>query len=200
MTTRLAVFASGRGSNLLALHDAAQDGRIPGAELALVVCDRPEAPLIEKVQERGLSIFVFHPKEFPNKARYEQVLHKQLVEHEIGLIVLAGYMRLIGPTLLNSWEGRLINLHPSLLPKFPGKDAIEQACQAGVATTGATVHFVDSGMDTGPVIAQEQVPRSPNDTLETLAARIHQVEHRLLPQVVAGLIDQGSLKVWEALI
>lgn len=199
MTTRLAVFASGRGSNLLALHDAVQDGRIPGAELALVVCDRPDAPVIEKVQKRGLPIFVFHPKEFPDKASYEQALHKQLAEHEIGLIVLAGYMRLVGPTLLNSWEGLLINLHPSLLPKFPGKDAIEQAWQAGVATTGVTVHFVDSGMDTGPVIAQEQVPRNPDDTLETLAERIHQVEHRLLPQVVLALVEREPLKVWETL-
>jgi len=197
MTLRIAVFASGRGSNLLSLHDAVQDGRIPGAELALVVCDRPEAPVIPKVRERGLPIFVFQSKDYPDKAGYEQVVHKQLAANEIGLIVLAGYMRLIGPTLLKPWEGRIINLHPSLLPKFPGKDAIEQAWQTGVSATGVTVHFVDFGMDSGPVIAQEQVWRSPDDTLETLAERIHQTEHRLLPEVVRALVQQGPLHVWE---
>ena len=197
MTLRLAVFASGRGSNLLALHDAIQDGRIPGAELALVVCDQPAAPVVSKVWERKLPIFVFNSKDFPGKADYEQTIHEQLTENGIGLIVLAGYLRLIGPTLLKPWEGRIINLHPSLLPKFPGKDAIKQAWKAGVSATGVTVHFVDSGIDSGPVIAQEQVWRKADDTLETLSERIHQTEHRLLPEVVRALVAREPLRVWE---
>ncbi len=180
----IAVFASGSGSNFEAIVQATRDGRLAGVDVSLLVCDKPGAYVIERAARLGVPCRVFDPKSYPDKAAYETELVETLRERGISFVVLAGYMRLVGPVLLSAYEGRMINLHPSLLPAFPGKDAIGQALAYGVKQTGVTVHFVDAGMDTGPIISQVAVPVGEEDTAETLADRIHQVEHELLIDVL----------------
>lgn len=185
---RLAVFASGSGSNFQAIVEATRDGRLAGADVALVVCDKPGAYVLERADRLGVAKFVFDPRAYPDKAAFEQEIVRELQQRDISFVVLAGYMRLVGPVLLSAYEGRMINLHPSLLPAFLGKDAIRQAYEYGVKITGVTVHFVDAGLDTGPIIAQRAVPIEPADTLETLTARIHAVEHQLLVEVLQDVV------------
>ncbi|MFS0919844.1 phosphoribosylglycinamide formyltransferase [Brevibacillus sp. 179-C 1.1 NHS] len=190
MVKRLAIFASGSGSNFEAIAQAVQAGRLKGVEVALLVCDKPGAKVLERAERLGIDAFVFQPKEYADKAAFEKEIVAQLQKRDISLIVLAGYMRLVGDTLLSSYEGKIINLHPSLLPAFPGKDAIGQALAYGVKITGVTVHLVDAGLDTGPIIAQIPVAVQETDTAETLAARIHEVEHDLLVKVISLLVDE----------
>ncbi|UTR08821.1 phosphoribosylglycinamide formyltransferase [Evansella sp. LMS18] len=178
----IAVFASGNGSNFEAIVQA-------GAEVKLLVCDKPGAYALERAESHGIQSFVFQPKDFSSKADYEQQIIEKLNECGIELIVLAGYMRLIGPVLLKAYEGRIINIHPSLLPAFPGLDAIGQAMDAGVKVSGVTVHFVDEGMDTGPIIAQEPVKIEDGDTLDDVTKKIQQVEHQLYPATVQRVIE-----------
>lgn len=187
MKHRVAVFASGSGSNFQALIDM-QKGGDSLYEIALLVCDRPHAPVIERAHRAGIPVFSFRAKEYPDKQAYEEVICQQLQKYQITWVVLAGYMRMIGARLLNAYGGRMINLHPSLLPAFKGKDAIKQAYEYGVRITGVTVHFVDEGMDTGPIIAQEAVPITEQDSLETLTAKIHHLEHQILPRVLNQLV------------
>jgi phosphoribosylglycinamide formyltransferase-1 len=182
-----AVFASGSGSNLQRFIDEASAGCFPAA-LALVVSDRPECFAVARAQQARIPVLAFTPKTYPDKAAYEQVILRELQARQVRWVVLAGYMRLIGPTLLEPYRGRIVNIHPALLPAFPGKDAIGQALRAGATMTGVTVHVVDEGVDTGPPIAQMRVPILPNDSAETLAERIHAIEHGLYPAVVADLI------------
>ncbi|MBO8164737.1 MAG: phosphoribosylglycinamide formyltransferase [Brevibacillus sp.] len=185
---RLAVFASGSGSNFQAIVEATRDGRLAGAEVALVVCDRPGAYVLERAGRLGIECFVFDPRQYPDKAAFETEIVQQLQARDISFVVLAGYMRLVGPVLLAAYEGKMINLHPSLLPAFMGKDAIRQAYEYGVKLTGVTIHFVDAGLDTGPIIAQRAVTVEEADTLETLTARIHAVEHQLLVEVLKDVV------------
>ncbi|HEU4964420.1 MAG TPA: phosphoribosylglycinamide formyltransferase [Bacilli bacterium] len=192
-TPKFAIFASGGGSNAQALIDAVRAGEIPG-ELACIVCDKPGAQVIERALRVGIPALVYTPKKFETKALYEARVVHDLRAHGVDYIVLAGYMRLCGPTLLEAYGGKTINLHPSLLPLFPGKDAIGDALAAGVKYTGVTVHFIDEGMDTGPIIRQETVMIDPQDTRETLAPKIHAVEHRLLPEVTAQLL-RGDIRM-----
>jgi len=187
---KLAVFASGSGSNFAAIMEAIRGQRIQGAEVVLLVCDKPGAYVLERAASFEVPTFVFSPKDYPDKKAFETDILHQLEEAGVELIVLAGYMRLIGETLLKAYGGRIINLHPSLLPSFPGKDAIGQAYRYGVKITGVTVHFVDEGMDTGPIIAQRVVPVEEEDTLESLEKRIHSVEHELLPEVIQMIINK----------
>lgn len=187
---KLAIFASGSGSNFEAIVQAVQDGKLAGVEVALLVCDKPGAKVLDRAERLGIETFVFQPKEYADKAAFEQEIVAQLQKRDISLVVLAGYMRLVGETLLSSYEGKIINLHPSLLPAFPGKDAIGQALAYGVKITGVTVHLVDAGLDTGPIIAQIPVAVQEADTAETLAARIHAVEHELLVKVIGLLVDE----------
>jgi len=187
---KLAVFASGSGSNFEAIVTAIQEGKIRGAEVVQLVCDKPQAYVLTRAERLGIPVLVLDPKSFPDKAAYEQQIVEKLGELHVDLIVLAGYMRLVGEVLLTSYEGKIINLHPSLLPSFPGKAAIDQALDYGVKVTGVTVHFVDAGMDTGPIIAQKPIPIVEGDTEQTLAARIHQEEHALLIEVVQALVDE----------
>ncbi|MFC4766916.1 phosphoribosylglycinamide formyltransferase [Effusibacillus consociatus] len=191
---RIAVFASGSGSNLQVLLDRAAEGTLGGAQVVLVVCDKPEAKAVSRAEQAGVPVLVVIPKEYPDKASYEARILEELRSKQVDFIVLAGYMRLVGPTLLEPYRGRILNLHPSLLPNFPGKDAIGQALEAGVPHTGVTVHFVDEGMDTGPVIAQETVTIEDKDTKESLTQKIQAVEHRLLPQVVSDYA-RGQIRV-----
>ncbi|MBH0331807.1 phosphoribosylglycinamide formyltransferase [Brevibacillus brevis] len=190
MVRKLAIFASGSGSNFEAIVQAVQDGRLAGVEVALLVCDKPGAKVLERAERLGIDAFVFQPKEYADKAAFEQEIVAQLQKRDISLVVLAGYMRLVGDTLLSSYEGKIINLHPSLLPAFPGKDAVGQALAYGVKVTGVTVHLVDAGLDTGPIIAQIPVAVQEADTAETLAARIHAVEHELLVKVIGYLAEE----------
>ena len=183
---KIAVFASGSGSNFQALVDAAKANHL-SAEIVLMVCDKPGAYAIERADKAGVPSLVISPKDFASKTDYEKEILQKLNESGVELIVLAGYMRLIGETLLSAYEGRIVNIHPSLLPSFAGKDAIGQAFQAKVKITGVTVHYVDEGMDTGPIIAQEAVKMDEHETRESLEAKIHQVEHLLYPRVIQKL-------------
>lgn len=185
--SKIAVFASGNGSNFQALVD---DARIAEAvyEIALLVCDRPAAYVCTRARAHDIPIVSFVPKDYHDKAEYEAFVLEQLQAHHIEWIVLAGYMRLIGPTLLHAYEGRIINIHPSLLPSFPGKDGIGDAVRHGVKVTGVTVHIVDAGLDTGPILAQQAVTIADGDTLADVEDKIHAVEHILLPKVVRQLV------------
>jgi phosphoribosylglycinamide formyltransferase-1 len=184
----IAIFASGSGTNFQAIVDAAKNGSVP-ARVALLVCDKPGAKVIERAEREHIPAFVFSPKDYASKAEFEQAILTQLRKYEIEFIALAGYMRLIGPTLLTAYEGKIVNIHPSLLPAFPGKDAIGQAYRAGVKVTGVTVHYVDEGMDTGPIIAQRAIPIHEGESLAQLEARIHEVEHELYPAVLKTLLE-----------
>ena len=181
---RIAVFSSGRGSNLLAINDAIISGRLRGVSLDLAVCDRPDEPVADLVKKRNIPYFIFCPKDYADKNAFEKVIAEKLKEAKIELVVLAGYMRLVGAVLLEKWEGRMINLHPSLLPDFPGKDAIGQAWRAGVKETGVTIHFVDAGMDSGRIYLQQKVTVGPEDTVESLSEKIYLLEHKLLPDAI----------------
>ncbi|MCI1775968.1 MAG: phosphoribosylglycinamide formyltransferase [Paenibacillus lautus] len=190
---RMAVFASGRGSNFQALVDAQQSGAL-GGEISILVCDKPQAPVVELAKSANVDVFAFQAKEYASKEDYEREIAAELQQRGVELIVLAGYMRLLSPSFVEFYNGRIINIHPSLLPAFPGKDAIGQALAYGVKMTGVTVHFVDGGMDTGPVIAQKAVEIKDGDTAETLAERIHAVEQKLYSEVVSWFA-QGRISL-----
>ncbi|MBR2565965.1 MAG: phosphoribosylglycinamide formyltransferase [Paenibacillus sp.] len=181
---RIAVFASGEGSNFQSLVDAARNGALD-ASVELLVCDKPTARVVQRAQEAGIDCHLFTPKSYPSREAYEAEIIEVLESKEIDLVVLAGYMRLLTSVMVDRYAGRLINIHPSLLPAFAGKDAIGQALDYGVKVTGVTVHFVDGGMDTGPIIAQHPVPVMPEDTAETVSKAIHAAEQQLYPEVVS---------------
>ncbi|GED30357.1 phosphoribosylglycinamide formyltransferase [Brevibacillus centrosporus] len=191
---KVAIFASGSGSNFEAIVQAVQSGRLKGVEVSLLICDKPGAKVLERAERLGIEAFVFQPKAYADKTAFETEIVAELQKRGVSLVVLAGYMRLVGETLLAAYEGRIINLHPSLLPAFTGKDAVGQALAYGVKITGVTVHVVDAGLDTGPIIAQIPVAVQENDTAETLAARIHEVEHGLLVDVIGWLVE-GRVKL-----
>lgn len=186
---RIAVFASGSGSNFQALAEASAAGALGPAEIALLVCDRPEAKVMTRAQALGVETFAFRPKEYASREAYETEIAALLAARGIGLVVLAGYMRILTDVLVSAYEGRMINVHPSLLPAFPGVRAIGQALDYGVKVTGVTVHFVDGGLDSGPIIAQRVIELAPGDTEDTLAQRIHAIEHTLLPQTVRAIAE-----------
>jgi len=188
MSTRpnIAIFASGNGSNMQAIMDYEH----LAGEVVLLVCDQPDAYVLERAKEHNLPSFVCSPKRKANKQAYEQSIIQALQKYEVDIIVLAGYMRLIGPDLLHAYEGNIINIHPSLLPSFKGLQAIEQAVDAGVKVTGVTIHYVDEGMDTGPIIAQEAVEIEVDDTLQDVEEKIHAVEHRLYPLTINKIIQE----------
>jgi len=185
----IAIFASGNGSNFEVITKAVQQGEI-SANIVLLVCDKPKAAVITRAKNLSIPVYVCDPKDYPNRAAHEnQIL---TVIKNVDFIVLAGYMRIIGEVLLSAYEGRIINIHPSLLPDFPGLNAIEAAFNAGVRQTGVTIHYVDAGVDTGPIIIQEEVTILPEDSLETLEARVHEVEHRLYVGVLKKLLRDGN--------
>ncbi|WP_369802915.1 phosphoribosylglycinamide formyltransferase [Sporosarcina sp. P20a] len=185
---KIAVFASGSGSNFAALAEACKAERIP-AEIVLMVTDKPDAFVNERANEIGIPIAAIRPRDFETKDAYEQAILKALQEAQVEWLLLAGYMRLIGPVLLAAYPERIINIHPSLLPSFPGKDAIGQAVAAGVKITGVTVHLVDEGMDTGPILAQHAVDVVDGDVEQTSLA-IHAVEHELYTVTLQNLFKK----------
>ncbi|WP_409342913.1 phosphoribosylglycinamide formyltransferase [Paenibacillus sp. MBLB4367] len=190
---RIAVFASGTGSNFQAIVDAVAAKKLD-VTIGLLVCDRPQAAVVERAEKAGVDTFAFRPKEYASREAYEAEIVQELERRGIDLIVLAGYMRILTETLVAPYYGRMINIHPSLLPSFPGIRAIEQAWEHGVKTTGVTVHYVDGGLDSGPIIAQRPVDIREEDTLDSLAAAIHAVEHELLPHTI-GLIRAGRVSL-----
>jgi len=182
----IAVFASGNGSNFEAVATATISGNI-NAKVSLLVCDKPEAKVILRAKRLGIPVFVCSPQDFKNRAAHEERILAALKAAYVDFIVLAGYMRIIGKTLLSEYGGKIVNIHPSILPAFPGMDAISKAYESGAGHTGVTVHYIDEGVDTGPIIAQRQVEILPDDSLETLEERVHQVEHELYVEVLDGL-------------
>jgi phosphoribosylglycinamide formyltransferase-1 len=188
MTKRIGVLLSGRGSNFEALAESCAAGRIPGAEMALVVSNREGAPGIERARARGIPTRVIPSKGLEREA-YDRQVAAALEEGRVDLICLAGYMRLLSPFFVARFAGRILNIHPSLLPAFPGLEAQRQALEHGVKWTGCTVHFVDENLDAGPIILQAAVPVRDNDTVETLSARILAEEHRIYTEAVAIILS-----------
>lgn len=180
---KTAVLASGRGTNLRAILEAAEAGRC-AAHVVGLVTDRPGAGALDLAQERALPTRVVSPKSFDSRDAWDAALAEAVAELEPELVVLAGFMRIVGAPMLARFGGRIINVHPSLLPAFPGKDGPGQAIAARVRISGCTVHVVDAGVDTGPILAQAAVPVLLGDDAASLHARIQAVEHRLLPQVL----------------
>ncbi|RKP48737.1 phosphoribosylglycinamide formyltransferase [Cohnella endophytica] len=185
---KIAVFASGSGSNFQALAERIRDGSIH-ATIELVVCDKPSAYVLERAKQFEVEQYVFSPKQYPSREAYEAEIVAELERRGIDLVVMAGYMRLVTSVLVEPFYGRMINVHPALLPAFPGMDGVGQALAYGAKITGATVHFVDGGTDTGPIIAQQAVEIEREDTQESLGARIQRVEYELLPKVVGWIAD-----------
>lgn len=185
---KIAVFASGSGTNFQAIIDAVHNGEL-ACEISLLVCDKPGAKCIERAELAGIPVFVFSAKDYNSKQEFERRILEELRKANVEWVILAGYMRLIGETLLSAYERKIVNIHPSLLPSFPGKDAIGQAFAAKVKITGVTIHFVDEGMDTGPIIAQEAVKVADTDTREDLEGNIHAIEHQLYVKTLAGLLQ-----------
>ncbi|MBP7338366.1 phosphoribosylglycinamide formyltransferase [Niveispirillum sp.] len=193
MRLRLGVLISGRGSNLQALIDAASDPTYP-AEVALVISNKADAAGLDRARAAGIATLVLRPKDFADKAAHETAMTGALEAAGVGLVCLAGYMRLLSPCFVESWRDRLINIHPSLLPSFPGLDTHEKAIATGVRFHGCTVHYVRVEMDTGPIIVQAAVPVTDDDTPDSLAARVLSQEHNAYPLAVR-LIAEGRVTV-----
>ncbi|CAG4955900.1 unnamed protein product [Colias eurytheme] len=182
---KVAVLVSGSGSNLQALIDSTRDRtQCMCAEIALVVSNKPDAFALKRAENAGIPALVFNHKEYASREEFDRAISKALESHRIDLVCLAGYMRILSAEFVQKWKGKLINIHPSLLPKHPGLRAQKQCLEAGDTLSGCTVHFVDEGMDTGPIITQERVPVYPHDTEETLSARILTAEHRAYPRAL----------------
>ncbi|MFA5156833.1 MAG: phosphoribosylglycinamide formyltransferase [Candidatus Omnitrophota bacterium] len=189
----IAVFASGNGSNFAAIAAAIKKKKIR-AKLALVVCDNPAAYVVKRAQKAGVKVALVKRQDFSSKKDFEEKIIEHLEKNNIRLIVLAGFMRMLGQAILKSYKNRILNIHPALLPSFKGSAGIKDAFDYGVKVTGVTVHFVDALMDNGPVILQAAVSVQENDTLASLEAKIHKVEHRIYPEAI-NLFAQGKLKV-----
>lgn len=187
---RLAVLASGNGSNFEVIAQAVKDKKIE-ADLVLLFSDHHDAYVLDRGEKFGIPCESFELKEFPDKKSYEAALLELLKKYNVELVVLAGYMRIIGKDLLEAFPNRIVNIHPALLPSFPGLHGIRDAFEAGVNETGVTIHYVDSGVDTGPIIAQGKVQVAEEDSLADLEAKIHQVEHQLYPQVLAKIVKES---------
>ena len=187
---RIAVLISGRGSNLQALIDAVAGGRLR-AEIAVVIANRADAAGLARARDAGIETLTVNHRDYPTRDAFEAVLVRELTARRASLVCLAGFMRLLGRTFLDAFPKAILNVHPSLLPAFPGVDAQEQAWAHGVKVAGATVHLVTGELDGGPIVRQAAVDVRDDDTPETLAARILEVEHRIYPEAVALVLDGG---------
>jgi phosphoribosylglycinamide formyltransferase-1 len=186
LSLKFAVLASGNGSNFQAMVDAIESGELK-SRIVKLISDNPQSHAIERARKHRIPYSIYERKKFPDKNSFEKAILADLQNSETDWILLAGYMRIVSPLLLEAFPRRILNIHPSLLPRFPGLHAIEQALQAGVQSTGCTVHFVDEGCDTGPVIAQSSFDISPTDNLESVTERMHQHEHRLYVDVLKSI-------------
>jgi phosphoribosylglycinamide formyltransferase-1 len=187
---RLAVLISGRGSNLQSIIDAVKTRRLD-ATIAVVVSNRPEAPGLLRAREAGIETVVLNHRDYADRDAFDRAMADALLAREVGLVCLAGFMRLIGRPLLDAFPNRVLNIHPSLLPAFPGLDAQRQALEHGVRLSGATVHLVTPELDAGPIILQAAVPVMADDSVETLSNRILVEEHRLYPEAIRLMLDGG---------
>jgi len=192
MSRRLGILISGRGSNLLAIADAIAERRLD-AEIAVVISNRPSAPGIELARERGLNAIVV-PSKGLDREVYDRQLIEELGRHRVELICLAGFMRIFSGHFVREFPERILNIHPSLLPAFPGLDPQHQALEHGVKVSGCTVHFVQEGLDSGPIISQAVVRVLDNDTIESLSARILKEEHRIYSEAIATVLS-GRYKI-----
>jgi phosphoribosylglycinamide formyltransferase-1 len=188
MPPRLAVLISGRGSNLQAMIDAIRDGRLR-AEIAIVISNVADAPGLERAKAAAVPCRVMPHREYSSRSDYDQAVIDVLRGYGVDLVCLAGFMRLLSPTFLDAFPRRVVNIHPSLLPAFPGVDAQRQAFNHGVKITGVTVHLVDAALDAGPIVMQRAVAVHDDDTAETLAARILEEEHRIYPEAIQRVLD-----------
>ncbi len=187
MKTNIAIFASGNGSNFEALVNACKNG-IVAAEVKLLVCDRPNAFAIERAQRLCIPCMVFSAKDYASKAEYEQLICEKLQACEVDLICLAGYMRIVGETLLQAYKGRILNIHPALLPSFKGAHAIDDAFNFGVKVFGVTVHFIDENIDGGVIVAQRAFEYH-GTSRDEVEAKIHAIEHELYPEAVQAVLN-----------
>jgi phosphoribosylglycinamide formyltransferase-1 len=187
---RLGVLISGRGSNLQALIDAIATRRLD-ASIAVVISNRKDAGGLERARAAGIESMVLSHRDFASRDDYDRALARELRERGVGLVCLAGFMRLVGTELIEAFPSRILNIHPSLLPAFPGLDAQKQAIEHGVTVSGVTVHLVTAELDGGPIVIQRAVPVMPGDTAESLAERILEEEHRAYPEAVQMILDGG---------
>jgi phosphoribosylglycinamide formyltransferase-1 len=190
---KIAVFASGKGSNFAALAGAVKNGSLK-ADLALLVCDNPQAAVLDKAKRAGVKSVLVERRNFSSTEAFEREIIAHIRKEKVDVIVLAGFMRLLSPSFVREFKNRILNIHPALLPSFKGGHGIQDAFDYGAKTTGVTVHFVDEEMDHGPIILQQTVPIRKTDTLETLEKRMHAVEHHLYPKAVKLFIE-GKLKI-----
>jgi phosphoribosylglycinamide formyltransferase 1 len=187
---RLAVLISGRGSNLQSIIDAIASRKLD-ATLAVVISNRPNAAGLDRARAAGIEAICVSPRAYGSRDAYDQAIVELLRSRDVGLVCLAGYMRIVGRPLLDAFANRILNIHPSLLPSFPGLEAQRQALEWGVRVTGATVHLVTDGLDDGPIVVQRAVQVMPGDSAETLTARILEEEHRIYPEAIALVLEGG---------
>lgn len=187
MNHRLGVLISGRGSNLKAIIDAIERKQLD-ASIAIVMSNRPDAPGLEHARKAGIETLVVSHKGFASREDYDRVLVKELKSRQVGLVCLAGFMRLLSPVMIEAFPNRILNIHPSLLPEYRGLHPQRQALDAGATVSGATVHIVNADLDAGPIVLQREVPVLPGDTEQALADRILQVEHALYPEAIAAVL------------
>jgi len=185
---RIGVLISGRGSNLQSIIDAIACGRL-AATIAVVVSSRADAAGLQRARDAGIEALCLSPRDYPDREAYDRAIAEALQTRRVSLVCLAGFMRLVGPPLLEAFPHRILNIHPSLLPAFPGLEAQRQALDYGVQVTGATVHLVTAQLDGGPIVLQAAVPVSPRDTVETLSARVLIEEHRLYPEAIRIVLE-----------
>ena len=190
---KVGVLASGRGSNFQSIIDAISENRLK-VKICLLITDNPSAFAIERARKHGIDHLVLAPKDFSSRDAFYIAVAEALKKKDVGLVVLAGFMRIVGKPLIDAFPNRIMNIHPALLPSFTGLHAQKQAIDYGVKISGCTVHFVDEGMDTGPVIIQAAVPVYHTDTEEALAERILKLEHKIYPEAIR-LFSEGRLKV-----
>lgn len=190
---RLAIFVSGNGTNMENILRSIQDGKIRGAEVSLVVSDNSQAYALKRAEKYNAECVVVDRKRFDSKESFEAEIKRHLERKKIDYILLAGFMRILSSSFVKTYQKRIINIHPALLPNFPGAHAIKDAWEAKAKTTGVTVHFVDKGVDTGPIILQREVPIEANDTLESLERKVHEVEYKIYPEAI-NLVLAGKAK------
>ena len=198
MPKKIGIFASGRGSNAEALYQAMLDGTIDG-DLKLILTDHKEAGIVDKARTWGIPLLIIERNDYPSKEAFEEAQVQALAPYDLDVLVLAGYIRLLGQTLIDAYGGRILNIHPALLPSFLGLHAQGQAVAAGVKVAGCTVHFVDLGMDSGPIIMQNTVPVYASDTEDSLAARLLPVEHKTYVEALT-LFCKDSLSVVDGIV
>ena len=191
MNRKLGVLISGRGSNLKAIIDAIDGNRLD-ASIAIVISNRADAPGLEHAIRAGIETLVLSHKSYPSREDYDRALVAALSRRGVAIVCLAGFMRLLSPTFVDAFPDRILNIHPSLLPKYPGLHPQQQALDDAAAESGATVHFVNKDLDAGPIVLQQSVPVLAGDTADSLAARILEVEHQLYPQAIEKVLNETS--------